>query len=60
MRKLQRLLEGKKTYCFALLVGLVAMAKYLGYLNEGQEGLLLSLFGASGVAALRSSVARKL
>jgi hypothetical protein len=50
------MLEGKKTYLTALVLGLAAFARALGWLDQQQYEILLGLLGSLGLAALRAGV----
>ena len=52
------MLDGKKTYIFAALVALATFAKTIGWIDENTYQALLALFGAGGLAALRSGVTK--
>ena len=52
------MLEGKKTYIFAALVALATFAKTIGWIDDTTYQALLALFGAGGLAALRSGVTK--
>ena len=47
------MLTGKKTYIVAAVMGLGAFARAMGWLDQNQFELLLSLGGSLGLAALR-------
>ena len=51
-------LKGYKTYIFAVCIGLLAAAQYLGFIDDGTAQLLYGLFGSGGLAALRAGVAK--
>ena len=51
-------LSGYKTYLSALVIGGVAAAKALGYLDEASANMILSLAAAAGLAALRAAVGK--
>ena len=51
-------LAGKKTYITALLLGLAAFARALGWLEQEQYELVLGLAGSLGLAALRAGVGK--
>lgn len=53
------MLEGKKTYIFAVLIGVVAAAEFIGYVSMGTATTLYGLLGAGGLGALRAGVAKK-
>ena len=48
--------EGYKTYIVALLVGLLAVAKFLGYVSPELYETLLGLLVGTGLYTLRSAV----
>ena len=52
------MLDGKKTYIFAALLALATFAKTVGWIDESTYQALLALFGAGGLAALRSGVSK--
>jgi hypothetical protein len=52
------MLTGKKTYIVAAVIGLGAFARSMGWLDQNQFELLLSLGGSLGLAALRSGVSK--
>lgn len=52
------MLEGKKTYITAVVMGLAALARGLGWLDQHQYELLLGLLGSLGLATLRSGVSK--
>ena len=52
------MLTGKKTYIVAALMALGAFARSMGWLDQNQFELLLSLGGSLGLAALRSGVSK--
>ncbi len=49
---------GKKTYIMALIMGLGAFARGLGWMDPQQFELLMGLAGSLGLAALRSGISR--
>ncbi|MCP4651072.1 MAG: hypothetical protein GY853_13475 [PVC group bacterium] len=51
-----RILEGKKTYVVAILIGLANAAHFMGYITPEQLTLILGLLGAGGLASLRDGV----
>lgn len=51
-------LSGKKTYICAILVALATFAYQLGWIDAATLSLLLGLFGAGGLAALRAGVSK--
>jgi hypothetical protein len=52
------MLNGKKTYIIAAFMALGAFARGMGWLEQEQFEILLSLAGSVGLAALRAGVAR--
>ncbi len=52
------MLEGKKTYITALLLGLAAFARAMGWLEQNQYEIILGLMGSLGLAALRAGVTK--
>lgn len=50
------MLQGKKTYILAILIGVMSAAKALGWINESIFQTLMGILGASGLATLRSSI----
>jgi hypothetical protein len=52
------MLNGKKTYIMAAIMALGAFARGMGWLQQDQFELLLSLAGSLGLAALRAGVSR--
>jgi hypothetical protein len=52
------MLTGKKTYIMAAIMGLGAFARGMGWLQQEQFELLVSLAGSLGLAALRAGVSR--
>jgi hypothetical protein len=53
------MLEGKKTYISALILGLAAVVRALGWVTQEQYEVLLGLVSSLGLAALRSGVAKQ-
>lgn len=53
------MLKGKKTYIIAALIGAVAAAKYLGYLDAETADILLVLLTGGGLATIRAGIAAK-
>ena len=51
-----KMLSGKKTYIFAVLVGLVAVAQYLNWIPNEVAITLFGLLGAGSVASMRSAI----
>jgi len=47
-------MKGYKTYLAAIAVAAVSVGHYLGWIDESAYVTLLGLFGAGGLAALRS------
>ena len=52
------MLNGKKTYIIAAIMAVGAFARGLGWLQQEQFEILLSLGGSMGLAALRAGVSR--
>jgi hypothetical protein len=52
------MLNGKKTYIMAAVMALGAFARGMGWLDQSQFELLLSLAGSMGLAALRAGVSK--
>lgn len=52
------MLAGKKTYILALIMGLGAFARGMGWLDPQQFEILMGLAGSMGLAALRAGVSR--
>ena len=52
------MLNGKKTYIVAVVMALGAFARGMGWLDQNQFELILSLGGSLGLAALRSGVSK--
>ena len=52
------MLTGKKTYIMAAIMGLGAFARGMGWLQQDQFELLVSVAGSLGLAALRAGVAK--
>jgi hypothetical protein len=52
------MLNGKKTYIMAAIMALGAFARGMGWLDQSQFELLLSLAGSMGLAALRAGVSK--
>jgi hypothetical protein len=50
------MLEGKKTYISAAVLGLAALVRALGWVSEEQYQLIMGLAGSLGLAALRAGV----
>lgn len=50
------MLEGKKTYISAAILGLAALVRALGWVSQEQYQLILGLAGSLGLAALRAGV----
>ena len=51
-------MEGYKTYIMAGLIALAVFAKTLGWIDQQTFEILLGLFGAGGLAALRAGVTK--
>jgi len=56
--KVLEFLSGKKTYLIAVLVAVVAVAQYLGYISTEAALTLYGLLGAGGLATTRAAVAK--
>jgi hypothetical protein len=52
------MLEGKKTYITAAVMGLASFALAMGWLTREQYQVIVGLVGSLGLAALRSGVTR--
>lgn len=52
------MLNGKKTYILAAIMALGAFARGLGWLEQDQFELLISLAGSLGLATLRAGISR--
>jgi hypothetical protein len=52
------MLSGKKTYIMAALMAVGAFARGMGWLDQSQFEMLLSVAGSMGLAALRSGVSK--
>jgi hypothetical protein len=52
------MLNGKKTYIMAAIMALGAFARGVGWLDQNQFELLLSVAGSMGLAALRSGLSK--
>ena len=52
------MLTGKKTYIIAAIMALGAFARGVGWLDQSQFEMLLSLGGSMGLAALRAGVSK--
>ena len=52
------MLNGKKTYIMAGIMALGAFARGMGWLEQNQFELLVSLAGSMGLAALRAGISR--
>jgi hypothetical protein len=52
------MLNGKKTYIMAAIMGLGAFARGMGWLQQEQFELLISVAGSLGLAALRAGVTK--
>ncbi|MFZ2088148.1 MAG: hypothetical protein WAU47_06200 [Desulfobaccales bacterium] len=52
------MLNGKKTYIIAAIMAVGAFARGMGWLQQEQFEILLSLGGSMGLAALRAGVSR--
>ena len=49
-------MRGKKTYLFAIAIGALTAFKAMGWIDHAVYDVLLGLFGAGGLAALRAGV----
>lgn len=56
MKKIIKYLSGKKTYITAIVIGIVAAAKQLGY--EVPDGVL-EILAALGLISLRAGITKK-
>jgi len=52
------ILDGKKTYITAAVLGLASFALAMGWLDKEQYQVIVGLLGSLGLAALRSGVAK--
>jgi hypothetical protein len=52
------MLEGKKTYITAVVLGLASFALAMGWLTKEQYQVIIGLMGSLGLAALRSGVTK--
>jgi hypothetical protein len=50
------MLDGKKTYITAAVLGLASFALAMGWIEKGQYEVIIGLIGSLGLAALRSGV----
>ena len=50
------MLEGKKTYISAAILGLATLVRALGWVSQEQYEIILGLASAPGLAALRAGV----
>jgi len=57
MDKVLKLLEGKKTYFVALLIGITAVLQYYGIFEQDVAEMIFGLLGAAGLGTLRNGVA---
>lgn len=48
-------LKGKRTYIFAVLLGLATVAQALDWIDDQTFQTLVGLFGAGGLAGLRAA-----
>jgi hypothetical protein len=53
-----KMLDGKKTYITAAIVGLASFAMALGWLDKEQYQVIVGLLASLGLATLRSGVAK--
>jgi|WetSurMetagenome_2_1015567.scaffolds.fasta_scaffold38931_3 hypothetical protein len=51
-------LAGYKTYIFAAAIALATFAKAVGWIDDNAYQVILALFGAGGLAALRAGVTK--
>lgn len=49
-------LKGKKTYIFAIAIGVVTVFHHLGHIDAAMYNSILAFFGAGGLAALRDGL----
>ena len=49
-------MQGKRTYLIAAAIGLLTVGQVLGWIDHKTYDVLLGLFGAGGLAALRAGV----
>lgn len=56
MKKVIEFMKGKKTYLVALMVGIVAVAQFLGWIDMSVATLLYGVLGAGGTASLRNAI----
>ena len=56
MKKVLGMLEGKKTYLVALLVGVLTVVQSLGYMDMSSYQMIMGLLGAGGLASLRAGM----
>jgi len=52
------MLEGKKTYIVALILGLATFIRAMNWITQEQYEVILGVASASGLAALRAGVAK--
>jgi hypothetical protein len=52
------MLDGKKTYITAAVLGLASFALAMGWIEKEQYQVIVGLLGSLGLAALRSGVAK--
>ena len=52
------MLDGKKTYISALILGLATLVRALNWVTQEQYELILGLTGSAGLAALRAGVGK--
>ena len=52
------MLEGKKTYIAALILGLAAFIRAMNWISQEQYEIILGLAGSMGLAALRAGVGK--
>jgi hypothetical protein len=52
------MLDGKKTYITAVVLGLASFAMAMGWLNKEQYQMIVGLLGSLGLAALRAGMGK--
>ena len=52
------MLDGKKTYITAMVLGLASFALAMGWLDKEQYQVIVGLLGSLGLATLRSGVTK--
>lgn len=53
------MLRGRKTYICAISIALVTLARQMLWIDETSFQALLGIFGAGGMASLRSAVSEE-